>query len=230
MLQCQGENGGFGAAPGHDPHLLSTVSAVQVLVMCEGLGELEARGKNGGGALGVGRYLAGLQDRKTGTFRGDEWGEEDTRFLYAAMNALSLLGLLHLIDVEKAVAYIVSCANFDGGYGVSPGAESHAGQIFACLAALSIAGRLEVVDQGKLGRWLSERQVERGGLNGRPEKLEDVCYSWWVASSLKMIGKLHWIQGEKLTKFILECQVSGRIPGQTRQRGWTLNGADGMLT
>ena len=28
---------------------------------------------------------------------------------------------------------------------------------------------------------------------GRPEKLPDVCYSWWVLASLKIIGKIHWI-------------------------------------
>ena len=151
--------------------------------------------------------VAALQNRETGTFAGDEWGEEDTRFLYTGLNVLSLLHLMDLVDVDLAVQYIMSCANFDGGYGVSPGAESHSGQIFACLAALSIAKRLDVVNVDKLGRWLSERQVEAGGLNGRPEKLEDVCYSWWVASSLTMIGKLHWIDGSKLTKFILKCQV-----------------------
>jgi geranylgeranyl transferase type-2 subunit beta len=43
-------------------------------------------------------------------------------------------------------------------------------------------------------------------LNGRPEKLEDVCYSWWVLSSLEMIGKKHWINGEKLIQFILSSQ------------------------
>lgn len=115
--------------------------------------------------------------------------------------------MLDLVDVNLAVDYIISCANFDGGYGSSPGAESHSGQIFACLGALSIAKRIDVVNSDKLGRWLSERQVPAGGLNGRPEKLEDVCYSWWVASSLTMIGKLHWINGPKLTEFILRCQV-----------------------
>jgi geranylgeranyl transferase type-2 subunit beta len=67
-----------------------------------------------------------------------------------------------------------------------------------------------LVNADKLGRWLSERQVEAGGLNGRPEKLEDVCYSWWVMSSLKMIDRLHWIDGGKLAKFILECQDTER--------------------
>jgi geranylgeranyl transferase type-2 subunit beta len=57
-----------------------------------------------------------------------------------------------------------------------------------------------------LGRWLSERQIASGGLNGRPEKDEDVCYSWWVLSSLEMIDKTHWIDKAKLIAFILRCQ------------------------
>lgn len=116
--------------------------------------------------------------------------------------------MLHLVDLPKAVTYIQACANFDGGYGVGPGAESHAGQIFTCVGALAIAGRLDLVDRDRLGGWLSERQLPNGGLNGRPEKLEDVCYSWWVASSLAMIDRLHWIDRDKLAQFILRCQVS----------------------
>jgi geranylgeranyl transferase type-2 subunit beta len=157
--------------------------------------------------------IAALQNPETGTFAGDEWGETDTRFLYGALNALSLMGLLHLVNVDKAIDHVQSCANFDGGYGTSPGAESHSGQIFTCLGALSIAGRLHLVDQNKLGAWLSERQLKNGGLNGRPEKKEDVCYSWWVMSSLAMLNKLHWIDGKKLTAFILQCQVSTRRAG-----------------
>ena len=121
---------------------------------------------------------------------------------------MSLLNLLPLIDVPKAVAHVQACSNFDGGYGVDPQAESHAGQVFTCVGALAIAGRLDLVDQDRLGAWLSERQLENGGLNGRPEKLEDVCYSWWVLSSLAMIDRLHWIDGKKLSAFILRCQVS----------------------
>ncbi|KAF2206074.1 type II protein geranylgeranyltransferase beta subunit [Delitschia confertaspora ATCC 74209] len=206
VLSCLHENGGFGAAPGHDSHMLYTVSGVQILATLDAFDELEARVQ--GGRLKIGQLvdIAGLQDAETGTFAGDEWGERDTRFLYGAFNALSLLGLLHLINVDKAVGHIQSCANFDGGYGTSPGAESHSGQVFTCLAALTIAGRLDLVDQDKLGAWLSERQLKNGGLNGRPEKKEDVCYSWWVFSSLAMLNKQHWIDGDKLANFILQCQ------------------------
>ena len=114
---------------------------------------------------------------------------------------------MNLVDVAKAVEHIRLCTNFDGGFGSSPGAESHAGQVYPCVGALSIAGRLDLIDDDRLGGWLSERQLPNGGLNGRPEKLEDVCYSWWVLSSLTIIDRVHWIDADKLTRFILQCQA-----------------------
>jgi geranylgeranyl transferase type-2 subunit beta len=54
VLSCQTDSGGFGAAPGHDAHLSYTVSAVQVLAMVDGFGELEKRGREGG-TMAVGR-------------------------------------------------------------------------------------------------------------------------------------------------------------------------------
>jgi geranylgeranyl transferase type-2 subunit beta len=46
---------------------------------------------------------------------------------------------------------------------------------------------------------------------GRPEKLPDVCYSWWVLSALRTLGRLHWIDSAKLRAFILACQVRPRV-------------------
>lgn len=34
-----------------------------------------------------------------------------------------------------------------------------------------------------------------------------MCYSWWVLTSLIMIDRVHWIDKDKLSKFILNCQV-----------------------
>lgn len=204
VLSCLHANGGFGAAPGHDPHMLYTVSAVQILAMLDALPDLDQAIQGGRGK--VGEFIAALQDRESGAFAGDEWGETDTRFLYGALNALSLLGLTHFVDLERCTEHVLACRNFDGGFGTGPGAESHAGQIFTCVGSLAILGRLDLIDQDKLGAWLSERQLPNGGLNGRPEKLEDVCYSWWVMSSLAMINRLHWIDSQALAAFILRCQ------------------------
>lgn len=42
-------------------------------------------------------------------------------------------------------------------------------------------------------------------LSGRPEKLPDVCYSWWVLASLKILGKVHWIDKVAKEQNKLSC-------------------------
>ncbi|KAG9037334.1 hypothetical protein FRB95_005974 [Tulasnella sp. JGI-2019a] len=199
VMSCwDDETGAFGAHPQHDAHILSTLSGIQILVMHDALDRLDV--------ARVTSFILGLQN-PNGSFSGDRFGETDTRFLYCSVSALSLLGKLDLLDIDKTVGHIVRCRNFDGGFGTSEGAETHAGQIFVCTAALAILGRLEAeVDQDTVGWWLAERQLPNGGLNGRPEKLEDVCYSFWVLSSLSILRKLHWIDDEALTRFVLSAQ------------------------
>ncbi|GJP62073.1 hypothetical protein CLOP_g13102 [Closterium sp. NIES-67] len=201
ILNCQQPDGGFGGSIGHDSHLLYTLSAVQILALLDKMDAVDADR--------IATYIAGLQ-QPDGSFIGDAWGEVDTRFSYCAISCLSLLDRTHAIDLPAAVRFIASCQNFDGGFGSVPGGESHAGQIFCCVAALAIAGALSLVDRDLLGWWLCERQVPAGGLNGRPEKLPDVCYSWWVLSSLVLIDRVHWISAEKLKHFILQCQDEER--------------------
>lgn len=58
-------------------------------------------------------------------------------------------------------------------------------EVFVCVAALAILDRLDEVDQDTLGWWLAERQLPNGGLNGRPEKLEDVSESNVSISDLR---------------------------------------------
>ncbi|XP_033210853.1 geranylgeranyl transferase type-2 subunit beta [Belonocnema kinseyi] len=197
IQKCQHDCGGIGASIDHDPHLLHTLSAVQILCTFDNLD-----------VINVDKVVKYVKERQQpdGSFTGDIWGEIDTRFSFCAVATLSLLGRLDEIDVEKAVEFIKSCMNFDGGFGSKPDSESHSGLIYCCVGMLSITGHLHIIDQDKLGWWLCERQLNSGGLNGRPEKLPDVCYSWWVLSSLAILGRLHWIDKDRLLEFILSCQ------------------------
>ncbi|XP_013630807.1 PREDICTED: probable geranylgeranyl transferase type-2 subunit beta isoform X2 [Brassica oleracea var. oleracea] len=155
LMTCQHESGGFAGNTGHDPHVLYTlISAVQILALFDKLDILDV-GK-------VSSYIAGLQN-EDGSFSGDMWGEIDTRFSYISICCLSILKCLDKSNVKKAVDYIVSCKNRDGGFGCTPGAESHAAQIFRCVGALAITGSLHHVDKDLLGWWLCERQVKSGG-------------------------------------------------------------------
>lgn len=92
---------------------------------------------------------------------------------------------------------------------------------------------LHHVDSELLSWWLCERQLKNGGLNGRPQKLEDVCYSWWVLSALSVLKNVHWINKEKLSKFILSAQdpenggISDR-PGDMVDVFHTLFGVAGL--
>ncbi len=191
--------GGFAGNLHHDPHLLYTLSAIQILVLLDAVDRLDKEK--------VISYIGSLQ-RPNGSFTGDKFGEIDTRFSYCAVNALSLLDALPAlteadraylaawrrgepssvpaptynpgqINVALTVRYVLSCQNFDGGFGAVSGGESHAGQIFCCLGTLAITEALSFADNlGTLTWWLAARQLPCGGLNGRPEKLEDVCYRY----------------------------------------------------
>ncbi|XP_028155482.1 geranylgeranyl transferase type-2 subunit beta isoform X2 [Diabrotica virgifera virgifera] len=198
IKNCQDpESGGISACLYHDPHILHTLSAVQILCIYNKLEAINVEG--------VVKYIASLQ-LPDGSFTGDKWGEVDTRFSFCAVMTLSLLNKMDAIDVNKAVDFVLQCKNFDGGFGSRPLSESHAGLMYCCVGFLSITNRLDAIDRDTLAWWLCERQLPSGGLNGRPEKLPDVCYSWWVLSSLTMLGRLHWIDANALKNFILACQ------------------------
>jgi geranylgeranyl transferase type-2 subunit beta len=115
------ESGGFGGNVGHDGHLLYTLSAMQILALADRLDDerlVKTR---------VVDFIANLQ-QPDGSFKGDKWGEIDTRFTYCALSALSILQSLHQVNARHAAEYIVQCRNLDGGFGSVIGAESHAGQ------------------------------------------------------------------------------------------------------
>ena len=162
VLKCfDAKSGGFGGNIGHDGHILYTLSALQILVIADyDLDQLDVEK--------IVSFVVSLQ-QDDGSFAGDQWGEIDTRFSYCGLSVLSLLskisGGLDCIDIGKAVEYIASCQNMDGGFGSMKGAESHAGQVFCCVGALSIAKALDVIRHPDLlGWWLAERQCDSGKL------------------------------------------------------------------
>ena len=199
------QTGGFGGNTGQNGHMLYTLSALQILALAGNSLETDSRLDRDR----VIEFILALQ-QPDGSWAGDKWGEIDTRFTYCALSSLSLLNALDRVaSMDQVADYILACRNLDGGFGCVIGAESHAGQVFTCIGALAIAQRLDRLQEDGidlLGWWLAERQVDSGGLNGRPEKQSDVCYSWWILSSMSILNKVDWIHTDKLASFILKCQ------------------------
>uniref|UniRef100_A0A0K2SWS8 Geranylgeranyl transferase type-2 subunit beta n=1 Tax=Lepeophtheirus salmonis TaxID=72036 RepID=A0A0K2SWS8_LEPSM len=196
-------SGGYRPAANHDSHILYTLSAIQIAAIYDSMDIIPK--------AQVTKFISELQ-QADGSFWGDKWAEKDSRFSFCAVAALKLLHpespLSEFIHVDKAFKYVISCMNFDGGFGTRPGSESHAGNTYCCTGFLSLTDNLHRIDADILGRWLAERQLPSGGVNGRPQKLPDVCYSWWVLASLSIIGRLHWIDKKALSNFIYACQDS----------------------
>ena len=90
----------FSGNVGHDPHLLYTLSALQILAL---LGELDRVDKDK-----VSQWIVSLQ-KPDGSFMGDKWGEIDTRFLYCAVSCFAILGKRdeYREIVDKAAEFVL---------------------------------------------------------------------------------------------------------------------------
>lgn len=108
-------------------------------------------------------------------------------------------------DIELTLGYLLDCFNFDGGVGQIKGSESHSAQIFCLISSLRSLGYIESIDKTKTTDFLVYRQLPNGGLNGRVNKKEDVCYSFWAFSSMILLDSVY-IDTDKLKEFIMSCE------------------------
>lgn len=135
--------------------------------------------------------------------------EHDMRFLYCACCISYMLNDWSGVDQERAVAYIKACRSFEGAIALLPGNEGHGGSTFCAIASLVLMQRLDdVLDdewRKELTHWCVQRQI--GGLQGRPNKLEDTCYSYWIGGTLHLLGAFDLVDHERLRSFVLQCQT-----------------------
>lgn len=85
--------------------------------------------------------------------------EADMRFVYAAIAICSLLGAFESIDVARAIDYIRRCYNSDGGFGLRPGCESHAGAIYCAVASYKLLDKVTELPVRDILHFLTCRQT-----------------------------------------------------------------------
>jgi len=118
-------------------------------------------------------------------------------------------------DMDRACQYVRDCRSFDGALALVPGQEGHGGSTFTGIASLVLMDRLDdVLDsewKDQLVYWCVSRQV--GGMQGRPNKAEDTCYSYWIGGTLRLLQQSSdkradaLLDQRALTKYVFECQT-----------------------
>ncbi|CDO56881.1 similar to Saccharomyces cerevisiae YGL155W CDC43 Beta subunit of geranylgeranyltransferase type I [Geotrichum candidum] len=168
------------------------------------------------------------------------FGENDLRCNYMATGILKALRaskelVNEVMNVPKAIEFILSTRGYDGGLGQTKDAESHAGLTFCGLASLSLIleyykkGDMtiwDMCDWNKTVQWLSHRQIfaiggpeeneDDGGLNGRINKPADTCYAFWCAASLEILlgtGNSNTIINSKRAESYLLDQAQHKLFG-----------------
>jgi geranylgeranyl transferase type-2 subunit beta len=145
--------------------------------------------------------------------------ESHTGQVFCCVGALSIAGRLQRLDCDRLGRWCAAPPVATGSQcddrrdAVTPRRCPHAAAQYAIWHVQALHSALGVgrhsvragTDAASCCR-LSERQTRSGGLQGRPEKLQDVCYSWWALSALTIMGRAHWIDREALSKFIFYAQ------------------------
>lgn len=118
----------------------------------------------------------------------EEDTENDMRFVYCACTICYILDDWSGMDVEKTVHFIKSSIAYDGGIGQRPGVEGHGGHTYCALASLALMGRQDALSKPqklKVLRWCVFRLHQ--GFQGRPNKMDDTCYTWWLGAALRLL-------------------------------------------
>jgi prenyltransferase beta subunit len=149
--------GGFSSTTEHnDPDtILSTMYAVQCLTLLKY--DMTLQRNN------IITYICSLQNRETGAFyvSSAPWMqlECDLRASLCALVTLEHLDALHeccfqttasastSIDIELLTEWICASQNDDGGFGCSPGNESHAGFTYCAIASLVLLKKISFFSQ-----------------------------------------------------------------------------------
>lgn len=152
----------------------------------------------------------------------------DLRYCMIAATIVKILlkdtsAITAAINVNALTKFIKSLRNFDGGYGMRAGDESHAGMVFCAVDALTMINDEPLNNENDpLIDFLVHRQIQyneynenellqneyaavadNGGFNGRVNKSGDTCYVFWTLASLNLLQSDSLIDKHAAMKFLL---------------------------
>ncbi|KAJ3225577.1 Geranylgeranyl transferase type-1 subunit beta [Chytriomyces hyalinus] len=189
----------------HDTsHVAMTYTALALLVI---LGDDLSRVNR----VAIVNWLKHSQTKLGSFVASEDNSESDMRFLFSACSISYILNDFSGIDKEAAVRYILNSKSHENAFGQGAELEAHGGSTYCAVASLALMDRLDALDADSvklhLIEWLLKRQQEDGGFAGRPGKVSDTCYSFWIGGTLEILGAYQFVDADANRAF-LETTVS----------------------
>jgi protein farnesyltransferase subunit beta len=124
-----------------------------------------------------------------GAFMSSVGMEHDLRSTFCGVLHAYVLNMMMPELIANVREFVLSCQSYDGGLSPRPHLEAHGGYLHCGVGIMKMLGCLDELNLSELMRWIAVRQSKfSGGFRGRPNKLVDSCYSWWVGSAARMIA------------------------------------------
>eukprot|EP00088_Acartia_fossae_P039558 TRINITY_DN41184_c0_g1_i2.p1 TRINITY_DN41184_c0_g1~~TRINITY_DN41184_c0_g1_i2.p1 ORF type:complete len:371 (+),score=48.66 TRINITY_DN41184_c0_g1_i2:39-1151(+) len=181
-------------------HLAMTYTALCILVI---LGDDLSRINR----ENISKSIRSLQ-LSTGCFQATHESEEnDMRFIYCAAAISKIINIKSGIDKEKAIDYIQKSISYEGGIAQGPWLEAHGGSTYCAIASLSLMESMDALSaqqRQQVVHWLINRQ--RHGFNGRPDKDDDTCYTFWIGGALHLLDASEYVNWSAILEFVLTTQ------------------------
>ncbi|WVQ85531.1 hypothetical protein IAT38_007697 [Cryptococcus sp. DSM 104549] len=139
--------------------------------------------------------------------------QSDARMVYCACAVASMIDDFGGVDAEGVRRFVGRCRTWEGGYASQPGGiEAQGGTTYCSLAALSLlppspsSPTRDTEAEAAALRWLVSRQI--GGFQGRPGKLEDVCYSFWCGGAMSILGHASLLNRQADKAYLVSAQFA----------------------
>lgn len=187
--------------------------------------------------VNVSQGLRVLQQEDGSFVASKEEAENDMRFVYCATAICKLINDWSGVDKDKLANFIVKSINYDGAFAQGPDLESHGGSTYCAVAALHLMDKMDVLSdklRERATRWCVMRLHD--GFQGRPNKNDDTCYTFWVGAALQLLTSsvdMTTNMIDRCTKYVLSTQdaiVGGmaKCPGETPDPLHTYLGLAGL--
>lgn len=185
LSECKcSDTGAFCGGPSQDPHLAPTYASVAALISLN-----SPKGYSIIDRKGIHDFIVSMKHKTVpGAFTMHTNGESDMRSVYCAICVASVLNILDDAVAQDVANHIANCQNYDGGFSAEPFGESHGGYTFCAVASLIMLEKTSLADCERALEWCLMRQMDlEGGFNGRPNKLVDSCYTFWIGAAIVML-------------------------------------------